>query len=310
MIRNIDTYCTIILAIMEYPLPNDARDVINEAFPSIGAKVCTQLGEGWGSYVFDVDGAFIFKFPRNDSVFKGMTVEKNLLFELKQFLSVSLPFHEYVSNGGKNPFMGYRKLPGVNITELPLNEGHAISISKVLARIYGEMRAFPVEIASERGVSVREGKDWKNTIERLFDEIRMHAFPSLGKKEMRAVQELFDNFLKDSLNFEFDARLIHGDLTTDHVLFNFGFSDILGIVGWDDALIADPAMDFAWLHDVLPENLLLRTIIDSGYKEPSGMLKRSQFYHQIVPLREIVHHNKEGNRKAAKASIKRFSSLL
>ncbi len=296
---------------MNYPQPSRVGEIINSVFPGIRATNCKQLDGGWDSYVFDVDGSYIFKFPRNDSVEKSLKKEISLLSELKKFLSVSLPSHEYVHNGQNSPpFVGYRKLAGTTIEEYKLDENSEIVLSKMMSRFYSEMSVFPLEIAAERGVPLLDGKKWKARYEDIFDRFRLLTFPVLGKNELKVVQNKFNEYFRDPMNFEFEPKLVHGDLCVEHVLFNFGVSEILGIIDWGDAMIGDPAVDFAWLHGVLPENLTLRTIIDAGYREPAGILKRSMFFYEISSLFAIARYSAAGDRKKMKIALKRLSDII
>ncbi|MHB8396708.1 MAG: phosphotransferase family protein [Thermoplasmataceae archaeon] len=296
---------------MNYPQPSRVGEIINSVFPGIRATNCKQLDGGWDSHVFDVDGSYIFKFPKNDLAEKSLKKEISLLSELKKFLSVSLPSHEYVHNEHTpQPFVGYRKLAGTTIEEYKLDGNSEIVLSKMMSRFYSEMRLFPLEIATEKGVPLLDGKKWKTRYEDIFDRFRLHTFPVLGKNELKTVQNKFNDYFREPMNFEFEPKLVHGDLCVDHVLFNFGVSEILGIIDWGDTMIGDPAVDFAWLHGILPENLTLRTIIDAGYREPAGILKRSRFFYEISPLFAISYYSAEGDKKKMKIALKRLSDII
>ena len=296
---------------MNYPYPSNPRDLISGYFPGISPRRCTLISEGWDSYVFDVEGSYIFKFPRNETAWNSLKKENTLLGELRKFLSVSLPNHEFVQEGNASqPFVGYRRLPGSPVSGFNFDESGSIFLSRTMSRFYSEMRTFPIEVSSEMGVATVNGQQWKKKVENDYEMFRVRALPLMGKREMQSINQLFDAYLEDSMNFEFDPILIHGDLNGDHILLDPEGSEEMGVLGWGDAAVSDPARDFAWLYDAMPENLVLRTIIDAGHREPAGILKRSKIYNTIGPLYAIAYYYETGDKKRVKQGLKILSERL
>lgn len=86
----------------------------------------------------------------------------------------------------------------------------------------------------------RDRWSWSN----FYTEIRRRVFPLLDTREQQWTQRLFEGFLNDERNFEFEPVLIHGDLSPDHILFDREKGVVTGIIDFGDMHIGDPAYDF------------------------------------------------------------------
>src|SRR6266581_4484040 len=92
---------------------NTSIMLIHHNFPPIAVQTALPITRGWDSFVLEVNGELIFRFPMRDDVVAYLQKELHLLPVLEQALSTPIPHFEYIGHGDANypyMFVGYRKL--------------------------------------------------------------------------------------------------------------------------------------------------------------------------------------------------------
>ena len=79
--------------------------------------------------------------------------------------------------------------------------------------------------------------------------------------------------------------LIHGDLSGDHLLLDRD-SNLRGVIDFGDAMIADPALDFAGILNEFSWSFLERVLAHYHDADP-GALERARFYIDVVPTFQV-----------------------
>src|SRR3989304_6357061 len=128
---------------------------IQECFPQLEVRRIEFLAEGWDSVAWEVNEELIFRFPKRPAAERGLEKEIRLLPELAPPLSIPIPRFEYVSEGCPafpHPFVGYPKLPGVQLKALTPTPEELARLAPQLGRFLSELHSFPVERAVELGV--------------------------------------------------------------------------------------------------------------------------------------------------------------
>jgi aminoglycoside phosphotransferase (APT) family kinase protein len=95
--------------------PNLAVALIEAQFPALAPAHVSRLGEGCDSVAFDLNGEWVFRFPKSDEVARQLEIDARLLPLLGERLPVAVPlfrFHGHPTPGFGRPFVGYQKLPG------------------------------------------------------------------------------------------------------------------------------------------------------------------------------------------------------
>ena len=84
--------------------------------------------------------------------------------------------------------------------------------------------------------------------ERAFEALKTVLFPKLNDDERAWLETHYSNYL--GLSFEFSLKVIHSDVTEDHIYVIPERGKLGGIIDFVDVRIADPALDFAglWLY--------------------------------------------------------------
>ena len=67
---------------------------VRECLPDLEIRSAVPILEGWDSYVLEVNGDLIFRFPRHTQAEAGYTIEARLLLALAPVLSIQMPRFE------------------------------------------------------------------------------------------------------------------------------------------------------------------------------------------------------------------------
>jgi aminoglycoside 2''-phosphotransferase len=270
------------------------KQAIEACFPQVQVRDCRPIQEGWDSFVLEVDGETIFRFPRRPETIPGLRKEIALLPELARALSVAVPRYEYVWPGPEGgdpmyrwPFVGYRKIPGVPLEAGMLEPAWTAPLAAHLAAVLDELHTFPVARASELGVPGGSAADWRQEYRETYGWVQQLVCPLLAASERAAVAAQWAGFLEDETNFRFRPALVHRDLCGDHILCDPAAGRVNGIIDWADAAIGDPAIDFVGLLWACGPDFTRQVLASYGGPVDEAFWSRVGFYTRIVPAYEI-----------------------
>ncbi len=83
-------------------------EVLNREVPDITIGSLNIIQTGWDHLVVEVNGEWIFRFPRADGSVANLEREKQLLDYLKTHITLSIPHYHYF--GTDTAFVGYGKI--------------------------------------------------------------------------------------------------------------------------------------------------------------------------------------------------------
>lgn len=224
-----------------------AAVIIEAQFPALRPADVSYLGEGYDSTAFDVNGRWVFRFPKRDDVEAQLLTEWRILPRL--LATSPLPLPDFRFRGRPSPafprhFGGYPKLPGVpamGVDPRAIPVSAAASIGRFLAWLHAwpahEARRLDVPL-HDRGTLVEETAE---EALRDLEQARM-IDPSWPIDEWRTM--VAD--LPSSLEPE-SAVVVHGDLAAEHVLFDTSADAFAGVIDWSEVAVGDPAIDLAAL---------------------------------------------------------------
>ncbi len=267
-------------------------EMIGVHFPDLIVEHVTPITAGWDSFVLEVNGEIIFRFPRRPDVDTQLTREMALLPKLAGALPVQIPRFEFVaSDAGDNPglFVGYRKIAGIQLADQHIEGAQKSSMAWQLANCLRALHAFPVERAVELGTLAHDIDTWRNQYVDLRRRTDEWLAPHLIRAERRRLDRFWEAHLEDERLFRFTPALIHGDLGTEHILCEPERGALVGIIDWGDARIGDPALDFAGFLGDFGEAFTESVIRFYAPDDDGSILKRAGFYTRIAPLYEVEY---------------------
>jgi aminoglycoside 2''-phosphotransferase len=284
-----------------------AQNVLRVCFPALEVRDVRRVERGWDHYVFEVDGRWIFRFPRWPTTEDELAKELRLLPELVGRFLLAIPEYRYVWNGDltyRHRFAGYPKIPGSALDEVPVQEPERFRFPSTLGQFLTELHAFPPSRA--QAIDLPGARDpaanWRRRYETLAKRARQDVLRRLDSVTRREVTERLDRFLPDAGRFP--PTLVHMDLDAEHVLLDPGTRELTGVIDWGAAGIGDPAIDFAGFAD--DPGWLERML--AAYTGPRGphFEERIDFYFRIAPLYGLLNGIDENSPKIIAANLERL----
>ena len=223
------------------------RGLIESAFPDISVRTCEAKGEGWDSYVLEVNGELIFRFPKRQDVVLRQEREIRFLPELADALPVEVPRFVFVSrDSSREPplFVGYPKIQGQPLSRNRLGDaGLRRSLARGLGETLSLLHGLSIGGPESGQFQATDTAELRRREQSSFEYARRYILPLLSADTRRRESKLWADYIANDANFDFDPVLTHGDLGPDHVLCDYDQGLVLGIIDWAYADVADPASD-------------------------------------------------------------------
>jgi aminoglycoside 2''-phosphotransferase len=244
-----------------------------EAFPGIPMPFPVETiqfeGEGDFCRAYTVNKDWIFRFAHNEEGSRAMAREIALLPGLAPALNLPIPNITYSGRQPANGFLyvGYPRIPGEPLTyaflkTLPAYEQEHLAHD--LALFLRALHSFSVEQARALGVPACEypfcrtedGITQGSAIEIFTRESeRLVNHPLLDRyldattvgRIATYVGSVVHSLLNDPQRGDLPHALTHGDLSSEHILFDPATLRITGIIDFSDAVITTPLLDFVYL---------------------------------------------------------------
>jgi aminoglycoside phosphotransferase (APT) family kinase protein len=241
--------------------PHTVRALVEAQFEDLGSVDAVYLDEGWDSTVYEVNGRWIFRFPKRAEAEATHDVEAALLPRLADRVPIAIPRPVRRGEPGLGypyRFFAYEKLPGTPAILLPLDSVDVDATGSQLGAFLTAVHAFPTTEATALGVRTysMEGRfeRWRGDLVERFDTMRPTLSPSLVERSLA--------FLRGPLPSASGAPgcLVHYDLCDGHVLVDVAARRACGVIDWGDTCIGDPAMDLAGLWQWLGEPFVVAAL--------------------------------------------------
>jgi aminoglycoside phosphotransferase (APT) family kinase protein len=218
------------------------RQLIREQCPGVDGTALVRLGEGWDSETYLADG-WVLRFPKRRALVRQLEREADVLRLIADRLPIAVPRFELSGRPGAAfpyPFVGYRKLPGVTLSEMlgaPMTpreeEETAAAFGAFLTALHRvPIEELPADLPREPAEEAAEFRE--------FDEV----FPGLATVHP-VMAERVAAFRRAHRPRAWTGRavLIHDDLLPEHVLMADRPTRLSGIIDWGDVKIGPPVRD-------------------------------------------------------------------
>jgi aminoglycoside 2''-phosphotransferase len=139
------------------------------------------------------------------------------------------------------------------------------------------------------GLAREDGTSWRESGREQYAKIRARVFPLLEGAEREQVAARWEEFLGDDAHFGFEPSVLHADLTGDHILVGTTSGEIAGIIDWGDAIVGDPAYDFAGLLADYGAEFAGQALASYGQPGDPTFMQRAAFYRDAMPFNEILY---------------------
>ena len=228
---------------------HSARKLIEKCFPKIKVNHTRQILTGWENLVLEVNGEHVFRFPKSKESENRLKNEIQILPRLRKYLSTPVPDYTFVWKGGRKYwrwFGGYPMLQGIRITRRTLSRESLRGVAEQISEFLNELQAAKI-LSNEVPIPKYSKKEWLEAERLQYNKIRKTVYPLLSVG-IRARSELFWHQLLAYLaQSDFKPTLLHGDLSTENILFDPESWMITGVLDWGYSQVSDPALELAHL---------------------------------------------------------------
>lgn len=253
---------------------------IRDIFPELSIETISLNDEGLNDNILIVNQELIFCFPKHEHALKKISIEAKIIELIKPYITLEVPNVFYKSS----EVIAYFMISGVTLRKdvlMGLNEKVIKFVAEQLATFLQQLHSIPIDTSNSdipiADVSVKY-EDWVDLYKRIEDTV----FPHLMLHTREWAKNHFESFLNTKSNFDYEPKLIHGDLGPYHILFNRPKNCINGVIDFGSSGLGDPAMDIATIIHMYGESFLSR--FENVYPELSSYLKRARFYAETFEL--------------------------
>ncbi len=228
------------LALLEQCDEAGVCQVLNRELANFPIRTCAILMSGWDNTVAEINGEWIFRFPRQKDMAVTVARESALLEKLHNRISMPIPQYEFF--GTNVAMVGYRKLQGeaffgpiYRALSADTQQAIAESLALFMAQMHGAL-----SVAEARELGYDAYNPPLDTIEQQL----------LGTLPSPALEQLVSEALASAREHKPDpARLalIYNDLHGENMAYDPVTQKIAGIFDFSDAIIADFAIEFSKL---------------------------------------------------------------
>ncbi len=266
--------------------------LIRQKFSHLIIQTVKPITKGWDSFVLEVNDELIFRFPMRDDVIEPLQREIRLLPVLERTLSTPIPHFAYIGQGNENypyTFVGYRKIQGRALDNPDITQGQLFALAPALAMFLNELHSFSTTEATQSGVQEHTAVLWKEIYQERYIELQKRVFPSLDAQLRGKSERLWENFLNDKTLFTFQPKLIHRDLSGEHIFCGLERGVLTGVIDWGDVTIGDPAIDFVGLHWVGGKQFVEQVLMRYQNTVDSALWQRIDFYLHYGPFAQLLY---------------------
>jgi len=283
--------------------PREAIDALRKV-QGLRFRDVRPLHGGWAHWTFEVDGEWIFRFPRNPAVAAQTVKELSLLPLLAGKVGCSVPMPVWRGTHRDRPFFGYRKILGRPLDAQDI--GERPELTEELAQALRQLHFFPAEDARQATSAKGTVESWREKYERLRATARDRVGPMLDAWASQVMDERFAEFVA---NLHFAPALVHGDLGPEHLLVD-NTGRLAGIIDWEDASVGDPAIDFAGLWRSAGAQVTRRILAAYQTTDDAPMEERVTSYAWIANVHDALHGLDVGDADLVARSIALLQGAL
>ncbi|MGQ0604735.1 MAG: phosphotransferase family protein [Anaerolineales bacterium] len=218
-------------------------------------------------------GDRVFRFAKNERSAQIMQNELAILDRVRPGLSVPIPSADH-----RGPdVMTYRLIAGEPLRN-EFVRGLSVTAQERLAgqlgRCLRELHTTPVDGLPPTRAPVTHAA--QSEIRREAEQL---IYPLLMSHQRAWAERFFDAMLGDPRNFDYEPRLIHGDLWAEHLLVD-SQAALCGVIDFGMAGVGDPANDIACLLQTYGESFVSR--MQPAYPELHQYMQRARYYARVI----------------------------
>ncbi len=278
--------------------PGTVGQVLGAQFPALAGADVSYLKAGWVSRAFEVAGRYVFRFPKRAEVEAQLACEWALLEAIAPRLPTAVPRYEFLGRPSAlfpYRFGGYAKLEGHDARAIGA-EAASEGLVRALGAFLGALHAVPLDLARGCGVEHHGWRAPEVYLARGLEAVE-RLRPVLGPARAEACVAFVEAGCADARATSpgpEGRRLLHNDLSSDHVIVDAGGEALVGIIDWSDVELGDPAVDFSGVYHFLGEAGTRRVL--AAYDGPwdEALLRRARVFAGCLGLFQMSYGHAVG----------------
>ncbi|GGO17680.1 hypothetical protein GCM10008949_00080 [Deinococcus humi] len=260
-----------------------AAAIIRRQFPLLAARSVQGLGEGSDHWAFEVDGQWVFRFPKHAGGGETLLSEARLLRWLAAHLPLPVsapPFIGQPSPPFSEAFTGAAKLEGTAGLHCPTPD--LAGVGRSLGRFLRILHAQDTAEAHRLGL----GLDFDPTFADWQEDALADAAAIADAGHLPNAEEWRGVLGRPPAAPPQRFVVLHADLAAEHVLLGER-GEITGILDWADAALGDPARDLAGLIGWGGRTMLDAALSEYGTAD-AGCIRRAVWYAACRAVADIA----------------------
>jgi aminoglycoside 2''-phosphotransferase len=255
---------------------------IRECVPHLTIDSVEVNQDGLTNDVLIINSELVFRFPKNETWARDLLANEIKVIDLaRNYLDITIPEIVYRSAD----FVACRFIHGSALQRndiLRLSKESQARIAYQLATYLKQLHSIPIDEVNRQNIAQSDTNRGHQVWVQLFDDVKTELFPLMMQHAREWVVSHFAPLLADEHWMAYEPRLINGDTTPYHILFDRQARTLAGIIDFGTAGIGDPAADFACIIYNYGESFLQR--MAEFYPEIEEAIDRARFWAGTLEL--------------------------
>lgn len=278
------------------------KRIIQEKYPEFSKSSFKADNSGWDNFVIKVDNEYIFRFPRDEGAYRTIKMEYAVLGYLNNELPNNIKVPKFIFSNLREdyPFVGYKMIKG----EFLSKELFERLTDEEKDKFIDNMISF-INILHSLDIDKHELDHVEpiSNYKMRYNEFKEKCFKYFDNELIEKTNKLFNNYFNNKEMHTFKPTIVHGDLSTDHIILT---DDGIGIIDFGDTRVFDPAYDFSWVFQI-DENIFDGVIEKYKVNKDENFKKRiKDFYLPLIPYYGMVFAEESNNEKMLKGELEKI----
>ena len=283
------------------------QNTLTQALPNANFDSAVLIGEGYGVVGFrvpDPTGDWSVRIPRPEAswAISNLKLESMLLPSLESEISTETPRKSALVRDDEGTVIAsiHRFISGNPSSSRLIRGAKRERLAIQIATFFRELHSFSP--AKARRLKVRTVDLWPD----LYQPLIAKTLPHLGRAGRIWLKTRAIEFERAGGTAEAPRVLTHGDIAGEHLLLDAD-SNLTGVIDFGDAMIADPALDFAGILNEFSWSFLERILVHYGPID-SNLRARVHFYIDVAPIFQVEYGENIRNGAERLTGIRRIAA--
>jgi len=273
-------------------------------------KNYTFIGEGWMSKTYLLNDDTILRVPKSDYASEDLYKESMLLPIVNEVLTIETPkFEIFDKQENGKWFVTYKAINGKfhdKESFFNLDDARINVFMNDLADIMDQLNSIEVinELKDEFTTDIKQ---------EYIDEYKVYksrVFNLLDQLTLKNVNKIYEDYISDENNFKYEPKLIHADISFDHLVFNPESDKLKGLIDFGDLTFSDPAFEYMYILDGFGLRFMKELMNKRNISDQERTISKVKFFLLIDNISIIDEGVKKDNQELIEEGIELVRTTL